>query len=222
MTAGEGVVVTGDGTPITNPYTVSLAHTGPAVDVKDTTTLDLSTQGQDPAVVSGDVRLSKDAGNALTTREDGLFVQDGTAAAPMSWHLLYQTKAQEIPDGTPTAINWDAIDDGPLFGPGIEIPWDGAFVFSMLVRVDVPAPVTRLFAWLGKAGDASVDARVSVAPPVEFPTANISPGITWTDSLVLKKGDVLALYFQQESGATRTTMPGRTNTRLSALYLGPA
>jgi hypothetical protein len=72
VTSGDPrISVEGNGTPGISPYVISLTTSGPGVDVEDTDTVDMTISGEDPAVISSEVRLSTDTGNALRKGSDG-------------------------------------------------------------------------------------------------------------------------------------------------------
>ncbi len=73
LSAGEGISITGTGSPA-SPYVIT-AITGDAITVLDTESVDLTLTGL--GVLSADVLISGDPGNTITIEPDGLYVAGG-------------------------------------------------------------------------------------------------------------------------------------------------
>lgn len=217
--AGEGVVVTGDGTPRTNPFVVGLENPGPGVDVTDTNTVDMSITDDTPAVVSGDVRVSGEDGNGVRVRDDGLYVAASQAAIRPELALAYQASPQVIPDETSTRLTFDASDPdtGPA-GDTFTVPYTGVWVFTMALRYDGSFAVNRMSIWL--ADSENYDDRVTGTSMTQFNAAAFRPSVAHTEPAYVEQGRQLSVWTFQWSSGERRTFTGSRATRFSALYLG--
>ncbi len=78
LNAGEGITITGTGSP-SNPYVIS-AITADSLTVLDTASVDLTLTGLN--VLSADVNISADPGNTITIQPDGLYSAGGGSSCP--------------------------------------------------------------------------------------------------------------------------------------------
>ena len=214
------ISVSGTGTPGISPYVISLTTTGPGVDVEDTDTVDMSMTGEDPAVISSEVRLSSDAGNALSKGSDGgLYVADGTAMIPPSVGMVYQTVPQMIPDQTPTPLEWDAADTGtPPGGTQLTVAQTGAYILSVTVDFDSMFEANRLSAWVAVAGDPYQ--RLTATWRGQFDPAAFRPGVSGSEPLHLEQGQLIEVVVFQYSEEPRATFVSDMATRVKIAYLG--
>jgi hypothetical protein len=220
VTGMEGVVVTGDGTPRTNPYVISLANPGPGIQVEDTDTLDLTLGDGTPATLSGDVRLSGDDQNALEQGSDGgLYVHADRVAIKPKWALFYQAAPQTIPDGESVPIRWDAVE--PDAGPqeaAITVADSGLYVVAAFARFDGYLTANRVSLWMADA--ANSEARITGTDPRQFAERTFRPGVHFSEPVWLNQGQRISVWLFQASGAEQTTFTDYKATRLAVAYLG--
>lgn len=214
------ITVSGTGTPGISPYTISLTDPGPGVDVEDTDTVDMTMTGQDPAVISSEVRLSSDEGNVLMKGSDGgLYVADGTAGNPNTIGMVYQTVPQTIPDQTPTPLVWDAADVGaPPGGTQLTVAQTGAYVLALAVDFEGSFAAYRMSCWLAVAGDPYN--RITATWRSHFEPAAFRPGVSGSEPVYLQQGDLIEAVVYQYSEGMRTTHVADRATRLKIAYLG--
>lgn len=220
IAAGEGIDVTGDGTPGISPYIISLANPGPGVEVEDTDTVDMTMTGQDPAVIRSDVKLSTDGGNALVQGSDGgLYVPDGTAATPPQVIALYQTVTRQIPDQQPTPLEWDVADpDYHVVGTQITIQRSGPYVLSLTADFDGRFSAGRLSCWFAVAGDPYN--RITATWRAQYDPAAYRPGVSGSEPVYLEQGQVIEAVVYQYSEAPRFTRVDDRATRAKIAFLG--
>jgi hypothetical protein len=221
VTSGDPrISVEGNGTPGISPYVISLTTSGPGVDVEDTDTVDMTISGEDPAVISSEVRLSTDTGNALRKGSDGgLYVADGTAMIPPTIGMVYQTVPQTIPDQTPTPLLWDAADTGaPPDSSVLTVAETGPYILTAACDYDGQFSVNRLSLWIAVAGDPYN--RLTATWRAQFDPAAFRPGVSGSEPVWLEQGQLIEVCAFQASGQPRTTWTGDRATRLRIAFLG--
>ena len=214
------ITVSGTGTPGISPYTISLTDPGPGVEVTDTDTVDMTMTGEDPAVISSDVRLSGDNGNALRKGSDGgLYVADGTAMIPPSIGMVYQTVPQTIPDQVPTPLLWDAADTGaPPGGPQLTVAETGPYILAAAADFDGSFSVNRLSLWIAIAGNPYN--RITATWRGQFDPTAFRPGVSGSEPVWLEQGQLIEVCAFQASGQPRTTFVSDKATRIKIAFLG--
>lgn len=214
------ITVTGTGAPGISPYRISLTDPGPGVEVTDTDTVDMTMTGQDPAVISSDVKLSGDEGNALVQGSDGgLFVADGTAVIPPVVNFAYQTAPQIIPDQTPVPLTWDAVDPAySITGTQITAEQTGVHVVSLAVEFEGTFAADRVSCWLAVAGDPYN--RITATWRNAFEPATVQPMVAGCEPVYLTQGQTLEAVVYQYSGAERSTRVNDRATRLKITVIG--
>lgn len=214
------ITVTGTGTPGISPYLISLTDPGPGVDVEDTDTVDMTMTGEDPAVISSEVRLSGDDGNVLMKGSDGgLYVPDGTAGTPNSIGMVYQTVPQTIPDQTPTPLVWDAADTGaPPGGTQLTVAATGAYILALACDFEGSFEAFRMSCWIAVAGDPYN--RLTATWRNAFEPAAFRPGVSGSEPVYLQQGDLIEAVVYHYSEGMRTTHVADRATRLKIAYLG--
>lgn len=218
---GKGVVVVGDGTPRQNPYIVSLANPGPGFQPHDTDTLDLTLTDDATPTLSGDVRISDTANNALMHGDDGgLYVHtDGVSIKP-AWSMVYQAAPQTIPNNERRALEWDAASsDGEVSGSALTVSDTGLWTLTPAMRLDGNFAANRISLWVAHADNS--ENRITYTAPVQFAEPTLRPGLGLTETVLLNKGDQISVFTLQVSGDARDTFTTYRSTRFTFAYLGP-